>query len=52
MACRPRPPRPRIDNIAFWAENRLWDTALEEDGVAVYTDARPPFGVIELSLDR
>jgi urate oxidase/2-oxo-4-hydroxy-4-carboxy-5-ureidoimidazoline decarboxylase len=43
---------PEIDNIAFQAENRLWDTALEEDGVTVYTDARPPFGVIELSLDR
>jgi urate oxidase / 2-oxo-4-hydroxy-4-carboxy-5-ureidoimidazoline decarboxylase len=43
---------PEIDNIAFRAENRLWDTAQEADGVTVYTDARPPFGVIELSLDR
>jgi urate oxidase/2-oxo-4-hydroxy-4-carboxy-5-ureidoimidazoline decarboxylase len=43
---------PEIDNVAFQAENRLWDTAQEEDGVTVYTDARPPFGVIELSLDR
>jgi urate oxidase / 2-oxo-4-hydroxy-4-carboxy-5-ureidoimidazoline decarboxylase len=41
-----------IDNIAFRAENRLWDRAAEADGVAVYTDARPPFGEIFLSLDR
>jgi urate oxidase/2-oxo-4-hydroxy-4-carboxy-5-ureidoimidazoline decarboxylase len=41
-----------IDNIAFRAENRLWDTAQEAEGVAVYTDARPPFGLITLSLDR
>jgi urate oxidase / 2-oxo-4-hydroxy-4-carboxy-5-ureidoimidazoline decarboxylase len=43
---------PEIDNIAFHAENRLWDAAVEADGVTVYTDARPPFGVITLSLDR
>jgi urate oxidase / 2-oxo-4-hydroxy-4-carboxy-5-ureidoimidazoline decarboxylase len=43
---------PEIDNIAFRAENRLWDTVLETDGAAVYTDARPPFGVVTLSLDR
>jgi urate oxidase / 2-oxo-4-hydroxy-4-carboxy-5-ureidoimidazoline decarboxylase len=41
-----------IDNIAFRAENRLWDLAQERDGVAVYTDARPPFGEIFLSLGR
>lgn len=43
---------PEIDNIAFYAENRLWDTAQEQDGVTVYADARPPFGVITLSLNR
>ena len=43
---------PEIDNIAFRAENRLWDAAVETDGVSVFTDARPPFGVITLSLDR
>ena len=43
---------PEIDNIAFHAENRLWDTAQEQDGVTVYTNARPPFGVITLSLNR
>jgi urate oxidase/2-oxo-4-hydroxy-4-carboxy-5-ureidoimidazoline decarboxylase len=43
---------PEIDNIAFHAENRLWDTAQQDEGVTVYTDARPPFGVIDLSLAR
>jgi urate oxidase / 2-oxo-4-hydroxy-4-carboxy-5-ureidoimidazoline decarboxylase len=43
---------PEIDNIAFHAENRLWDTAQEAEGATVYTDARPPFGVITLSLNR
>jgi urate oxidase / 2-oxo-4-hydroxy-4-carboxy-5-ureidoimidazoline decarboxylase len=43
---------PEIDNIAFRAENRLWDTSQERDGTTVYTDARPPFGVVTLSLDR
>lgn len=41
-----------IDNVTFRAENRLWDTAERRDGAVVYTDARPPFGVITLSLDR
>ena len=43
---------PEIDNIAFRAENRLWDKAQEQEGTTVYTDARPPFGIITLSLDR
>jgi urate oxidase/2-oxo-4-hydroxy-4-carboxy-5-ureidoimidazoline decarboxylase len=43
---------PEIDNIAFRAENRVWDAAQQADGATVYTDARPPFGVITLSLDR
>jgi urate oxidase / 2-oxo-4-hydroxy-4-carboxy-5-ureidoimidazoline decarboxylase len=43
---------PEIDNVGFTAENRLWDTVEQHDGVTVYTDARPPFGVITLSLDR
>jgi urate oxidase len=41
-----------IDSVSFRAENRLWDTAQEGDGITVYTDARPPFGVIELQLNR
>jgi urate oxidase/2-oxo-4-hydroxy-4-carboxy-5-ureidoimidazoline decarboxylase len=41
-----------IDNVSFRAENRLWDTAQERDSAVVYTDARPPFGLITLSLER
>jgi urate oxidase/2-oxo-4-hydroxy-4-carboxy-5-ureidoimidazoline decarboxylase len=43
---------PEIDNVSFRAENRLWDKAQDGDGAVVYTDARPPFGVITLSLSR
>jgi urate oxidase / 2-oxo-4-hydroxy-4-carboxy-5-ureidoimidazoline decarboxylase len=43
---------PELDNIAFRAENRLWDRAQEAEGTTVYTDARPPFGLITLSLSR
>ena len=41
-----------IDSVSFRAENRLWDTVQEADGITVYTDARPPFGVIELTMRR
>jgi urate oxidase / 2-oxo-4-hydroxy-4-carboxy-5-ureidoimidazoline decarboxylase len=43
---------PEIDNVSFRAENRLWDTMQEGDGAKVYTDARPPYGLITLTLDR
>jgi urate oxidase/2-oxo-4-hydroxy-4-carboxy-5-ureidoimidazoline decarboxylase len=41
-----------IGSISFRAENRLWDRAGETDGAAVYTEARPPFGVIDLTVQR
>jgi urate oxidase len=41
-----------IEQVEFDAQNRLWDTALTGDGVKVYTEARPPFGVIHLTLKR
>jgi urate oxidase len=41
-----------IEQIEFDAQNRLWDTALAGDDAKVYTDARPPFGVIHLTLRR
>jgi urate oxidase / 2-oxo-4-hydroxy-4-carboxy-5-ureidoimidazoline decarboxylase len=41
-----------IELIELDGQNRLWDTAQSHDGVAVYTDARPPFGVIHLTLGR
>jgi urate oxidase len=41
-----------IEEISFTGQNRLWDTAQESDEATVYTDARPPFGVIHLQLRR
>ncbi len=43
---------PAISAVDFYAENRLWDTAQSGDDASVYTDARPPFGVITLTLER
>ena len=43
---------PEIETVDFYAENRLWDTAQVGDAASVYTDARPPFGVITLTLGR
>jgi len=43
---------PEIATVDFYAENRLWDTATQGEGATVYTDARPPFGVITLTLER
>jgi urate oxidase / 2-oxo-4-hydroxy-4-carboxy-5-ureidoimidazoline decarboxylase len=43
---------PELGSISFEAQNRLWDTAQSSGSVTVYTDARPPFGVIELTLAR
>jgi urate oxidase len=43
---------PEIAAVDFYAENRLWDTAQTGEGAAVYTDARPPFGAITLTLER
>jgi urate oxidase / 2-oxo-4-hydroxy-4-carboxy-5-ureidoimidazoline decarboxylase len=42
----------QIAAVDFYAENRLWDSAQTGGGAAVYTDARPPFGVITLTLER
>jgi urate oxidase len=43
---------PELASISFEAQNRLWDTAQSSESATVYTDARPPFGVIELTLKR
>jgi len=43
---------PEIATVDFYAENRLWDTAQAGEGAVVHTDARPPFGVITLTLGR
>jgi urate oxidase / 2-oxo-4-hydroxy-4-carboxy-5-ureidoimidazoline decarboxylase len=41
-----------IEQIEFDAQNHLWDTALAGEDAKVYTDARPPFRVIHLTLLR
>jgi urate oxidase len=41
-----------IESVEFRAENRTWDTGRDGEGVAVFTDPRPPFGVITLTLSR
>jgi urate oxidase / 2-oxo-4-hydroxy-4-carboxy-5-ureidoimidazoline decarboxylase len=43
---------PGIATVTFEAQNRLWDTAQASDSTTVYTDARPPYGFIELTLER
>jgi urate oxidase len=45
----------RIAEVSFEAQNRLWDTAQvseEDERVKVYTDPRPPYGMIGLTLTR
>jgi urate oxidase / 2-oxo-4-hydroxy-4-carboxy-5-ureidoimidazoline decarboxylase len=44
-----------IEEVTFAGENRLWDATLQAETdppARVYTDARPPFGVIGLTLSR
>jgi urate oxidase len=46
---------PEIAEISFVGQNRLWDSAQvseADERVRVYTDPRPPYGRIELTLGR
>ncbi len=46
---------PRMHEVSFEAENHLWDTARvlpADPRIKVYTDPRPPFGVIGCTLQR
>jgi urate oxidase len=46
---------PQMAAVSFAAQNRLWDTAFVADDdpqVKVYTDPRPPYGLITLTLRR
>ncbi|MEO8285096.1 MAG: factor-independent urate hydroxylase [Chloroflexota bacterium] len=46
---------PQMVEISFQAQNRLWDTAVESQEnpkLKVYTDPRPPYGMIRLTLSR
>ncbi|HEV8633513.1 MAG TPA: urate oxidase [Chloroflexota bacterium] len=45
----------QIVEVSFVAQNRLWDTAgvsASDEQVKVYTDPRPPYGEITLTLRR
>jgi urate oxidase len=46
---------PQLSEVSFEAQNRLWDTAevsAGDDRIRVYTDPRPPYGRIGLTLRR
>jgi len=46
---------PRLSEVSFEAQNRLWDTAVvseEDERLKVYCDPRPPYGRIGLVLRR
>ena len=44
---------PEIAEIHLEANNRTWDTVVERgEEIGVYTDARPPYGCLGLSLRR
>jgi urate oxidase len=44
---------PSIAQVDLEANNRTWDTIAEcGDELGVYTDARPPYGCLGLSLKR
>jgi urate oxidase / 2-oxo-4-hydroxy-4-carboxy-5-ureidoimidazoline decarboxylase len=44
---------PAISEVRLEANNRTWDTIAERgDEIGVYTDARPPYGCLGLTLKR
>lgn len=44
---------PEIAEVSLEANNRTWDTVAEQgDSIGVYTDARPPYGCLGLTLRR
>jgi urate oxidase / 2-oxo-4-hydroxy-4-carboxy-5-ureidoimidazoline decarboxylase len=46
---------PHVDEVAFDAQNRLWDTVVvseADEKIKSYCDPRPPYGSLHLSLRR
>ena len=44
---------PSVAEVRLEAQNRTWDTIAEKgDAMGIYTDARPPFGCLGLTLRR
>jgi urate oxidase len=53
IGCRVLEDIPAISQIDLVANNRTWDTIVEQgDLMGVYTDSRPPYGCLGLSLRR
>jgi urate oxidase / 2-oxo-4-hydroxy-4-carboxy-5-ureidoimidazoline decarboxylase len=53
IGCRVLEDIPTISKIDLEANNRTWDTIVEQgDAMGVYTDSRPPYGCLGLSLRR
>jgi len=53
IGCRVLEDIPTISQIDLEADNRTWDTIVEQgDLMGVYTDSRPPYGCLGLSLRR
>jgi len=53
IGCRVLEEIPAIAQIDLEANNRTWDTIVEQgELMGVYTDARPPYGCLGLSLRR
>jgi urate oxidase / 2-oxo-4-hydroxy-4-carboxy-5-ureidoimidazoline decarboxylase len=53
IGCRVLEEIPAIAGVNLEANNRTWDSIAEKgDELAVYTDARPPYGCLGLSLQR
>ena len=53
IGCRVLEQVPTIGEIDLEANNRTWDTIMEQGGsMGVYTDSRPPYGCLGLSLRR
>lgn len=53
IGCRLLEDIPVVAAVNLEANNRTWDTILEKgDEMGVYTDARPPYGCLGLSLKR
>jgi urate oxidase len=44
---------PDVDEVHLEANNRTWDTIVEQgDELGIYTEARPPYGCLGLRLKR
>jgi urate oxidase len=53
IGCRMLSELPMISEVQLEANNRTWDTVVEKgEEIAVYTEARPPYGCLGLTLRR